>query len=137
MGIPFVIHPAHRLSGPTMHIARLLLFAARIIGSLALAFLLFMLIGHLTGDANGPNGMVFNGMGEVVAFILFPVCTIIGLALAYKWELAGGLIAVGSILALVLLRTDLLRPTFLLMALPGLLYVALGAWHRRGRNAAR
>lgn len=57
---------------------------ARIVGMLPLAFLLFMLFGHLTGDANGPHGMRFSGTREVLSFVCFPVLTIIGLALAYR-----------------------------------------------------
>ncbi|MCW5900546.1 MAG: hypothetical protein KIT10_14875 [Flavobacteriales bacterium] len=115
--------------------ARVILWAARISGTLLLAFLLFMLIGHLTGDANGPNGMRFSNNRELIAFLFFPVCTIIGLALAYKRELLGGTIAIGSLVALFLLRPDLMQMRFLLMLLPGVLYLLHGTMSRRGRLA--
>lgn len=115
--------------------ARLLLWAARITGTLLLGFLLFMLIGHLTGDANGPTGMRFSNNRELIAFLFFPVCTIIGLAFAYKWELLGGAIAIGSLLALFLLRPDLMQVRFLLMLLPGVLYLLHGKVSRRGKLA--
>ncbi|HRD53148.1 MAG TPA: hypothetical protein PKY96_10935 [Flavobacteriales bacterium] len=102
---------------------RVLLWTARITGTLLLAFLLFMLIGHLLGDANGPEGMRFNGGKEIMSFILFPVCSIIGLALAYKRELLGGLIAVLSMVLLFVMRPDLLMSSFVLVMLPGALYV--------------
>ncbi|MBK8497512.1 MAG: hypothetical protein IPL52_01520 [Flavobacteriales bacterium] len=104
----------------------LMKWAARISGTLLLTFLLFMLIGHLTGDANGAEGMRFSDNMEFIAFLFFPVCNIIGLALAYKWELFGGAIAVGSMLILFVIRTDLVQTRFLAMAVPGLLYVSHG-----------
>lgn len=116
-------------------IARILLWTARITGSLLLAFLLFMLVGHLAGDAN-PEGMRFNSAREILAFAFFPCCTIIGLALAYKWELLGGAIAVGSMVALFLLRSDLLQGRFLAMVIPGLLYLVLGMMAGRPRSGA-
>lgn len=112
---------------------RVLRWTALITGSVLLAFLVWMLIGHLTGNANGPNGMTFHSEKEVLAFVLFPLCTIIGLALAYKWELLGGLIAVGSIGMLLTLRSDLAQGYFLALSAPGLLYCFSG-WMSRKRS---
>lgn len=110
--------------------SHILLWSARITGTLLLAFLLFMLIGHLTGDANGPNGMTFSSGKDALAFALFPCCTIVGLALAYRWELIGGATAVGSMVALFILRTDLVNHTFMALTIPALLYVVYG-WLQR------
>lgn len=120
----------------TDRIARMLLWTARITGTLLLAFLLFMLIGHLTGNANGPNGMTFSSNSDVLGFVLFPVGSIIGLALAYKWKFLGGTIAVASMLALFVLRPDLLQFSFIALALPALLYM-LSGWllMRSGKTA--
>lgn len=103
---------------------------ARLVGGLALAFLLFMLLGHLFGSANGPEGMRFTRGSDVVAFVLFPIGTIIGLALAYWRPMAGGAIAAGSVLVLLVLRPALLPTAVGVMVLPGLLHVAV-AWMRR------
>lgn len=113
---------------------RLVRWASLLAGTLMLLFLLWMLIGHLTGDANGPNGMRFNGTKEVIAFAFFPCCTIVGQALAYWRPLMGGVIAAGSIIALFVLRTDLLLSPFIVVLLPGLLYVVHG-WQARQRNS--
>ncbi|MBL7950809.1 MAG: hypothetical protein JNM62_03755 [Flavobacteriales bacterium] len=113
---------------------RILFWAARITGTVWLLFLLFMLVGHLTGDANGPHGMRFNGTREVVGFVLFPVCSIAGLALAYARPGLGAALVVGSLVAIVAIQPHLLQPTFLLMLLPGVLY-ALYAWSTRRATA--
>lgn len=114
---------------------RLILLVARITGTLLLAFLLFMLVGHLVGDANGPEGMHFTNHTERSAFAFFPCGTILGLALAYRWELFGGLLAVGSIAMLFVLLPRLEEVRFLLMMLPGLLYIVHGLLTRRGARA--
>lgn len=119
---------------PSTSLLRLLRWAALTAGTVMLLFLLWMLIGHLTGDANGPNGMRFNGTKEVIAFAFFPCCTIVGLALAYWRPLAGGLIAFGSIVALLALRPDLLASPFIVVVVPGLLYAAYG-WSARRANS--
>jgi nucleoside permease NupC len=116
-------------------ITRTLVWIARITGTLLLAFLLFMLIGHLTGNANGPNGMTFSSTSDILGFVLFPVCSIIGLALAYKWKLLGGTIAVVSMLALFALRPDLMRISFIALALPALLYMLSGWLLMRNRRS--
>lgn len=123
---------------PQVHLCsmahKLILWTARITGTLLLAFLLFMLVGHLVGDANGPEGMRFNGGTEILSFILFPVGSIIGLALAYKRALLGGLIAVLSMALLFVMRPDLLSLSFVLMMLPGALYVTYGLMSRKAET---
>lgn len=118
-------------------ITRTLVWIARITGTLLLAFLLFMLIGHLTGNANGPNGMTFNSNADILGFVLFPVGSIIGLALAYKWKFLGGAVALASMAALFALRPDLLQNSFIALALPAVLYVLSGWLQMRSRKTAR
>lgn len=113
---------------------RMLFWLARVTGTLLLGFLLFMLYGHLSGSANGPNAWEFNNKADLIAFLLFPVCTGIGLALAYKWELLGGSVAVLSLAGLLVLRPDLLRPQFLWLAVPGTLYAVHALLARRSRT---
>lgn len=114
---------------------RALTWTARITGTLLLAFLLFMLVGHLTGDANGPSGMTFTTTRDVLAFALFPMCMIVGLALAYKWELLGGAVVLVSMSALFLVRPDLFHFPFLALLLPAILYVVSGWVRMRSRRA--
>jgi hypothetical protein len=114
-----------------MDTTRVLAWTARLLGTTLLAFLLFMLVGALTGDVSSPDGFRFRDGKDLLGFLLFPVGTIIGLLLAYRWPLFGGLLAVGATTALVALRPDLLQLTFLVMVMPGLLYTALGLLTRR------
>ena len=114
-----------------MSTVRLLHWSARILGTALLAFLVFMLIGTITGDSNEADGLNFRDTRDLIGFLLFPVCTIIGLGLAYRWPLLGGAIAVGSTLLLVFLRPDLLQLTFVMMVVPGLIYLVYGMLQRR------
>lgn len=109
-------------------------WSARISGGLLLIFLLFMLIGHLFGDANGPNGMTFSSSSDAVAFVLFPICLMIGLVIAYKWEMQGGLLATLSMTALCILRPELLRWSFLALMIPGMLYLIHWVMIRHGKG---
>ncbi len=115
---------------------RILRWASLLSGSLLLLFVLFMLFGHIFGDANEPDSMSFRSTTEMVTFVLFPICMIVGLALAYKWELLGGGIAVGSLLLLFVLRPDLVVTPFVALLLPGLLYLA-HAWMKRKQTGIR
>ncbi|MDU8886585.1 hypothetical protein RXV94_10475 [Yeosuana sp. MJ-SS3] len=86
-------------------ISTLILWIARIWGGLILAFILFMVIAHIiesiTGEA--PKGEGFRNVWEIIAFGCFFVI-VLGLAIAYKWEGLGGLIAC---LGLVIMFTAL------------------------------
>lgn len=74
--------------------------------------------------------------GEAIAFLLFPVGVVAGFAIAWRRELAGGLVTVGS-LALFHLYEFVgsgrwwLGPYFLLFAAPGFLHVAAALMGRR------
>jgi len=119
-----------------MSTTRVLSWSARILGTALLAFLLFMLVGVLAGDSSDADGLVFRDTRDLIGFLLFPVCTILGLSLAYRWPLLGGSIAVGSTTLLVILRPDLLQLTFVVMVVPGLIYLAYGMLQRRSVKVA-
>ena len=88
-----------------LNLKKVVLWTARIWGGLILAFVLIFLIGYIVDAISGKSdGHGFTSVQEVIAFICFPIGTIIGLALAYKWEGLGGLIAsLGLIIMLVVL----------------------------------
>jgi hypothetical protein len=99
---------------------------ARIWGSVSLIFLLFFVGAHLIGTITGkgePMGR-FNSPSEMVSFIFFPVSIMIGLAMAWKWEGLGGLIATVGIIAFYIIRRDLLfNGPITALAAPGLLFL--------------
>ena len=95
---------------------------ARIWGSLILAFVLFFLLLHLFG--NDESGEGFRSAGEVIQFLCFPISAIIGLGLAWKWEGLGGLITVGGMIVLAILRPDMIIDiSTIAILIPGLLFI--------------
>lgn len=107
-----------------MRIRSVLRWAALISGTLVLAFVLFMTAAEIIGALRSGGGTGFRSAADGLHFLLFPVCLMIGLALAYRWPLVGGMLVVGSMLLLCLLRHDLVRSGFFVWATPGLLYLA-------------
>ena len=65
-----------------------------------------------------------NSIQEIVSFLFFPISTIIGLSLAWKWEGLGGLITILGIIGFHIVRPDLiLDPIIDGLAAPGLLFI--------------
>ena len=97
-------------------ITRIVLWIARISGSLILAFvLLFTLADVFRGSGGGSPS---------ISFVFMPIGLIIGLGLALKWEGLGGLIATLSMIGFFVLRPDSLDvPILLGFCVPGLLYL--------------
>ena len=106
-----------------------ILWIARAWGSIILAFVLFFLMAHMLGDESGSG---LTNPKEMISFICFPVGTIIGLALAYKWEGLGGWVSsIGIVLAMILNEGIDLK--FLLTIFPpGFLYIVY--WFRSRRD---
>jgi len=109
-------------------IAIIIRLIARIWSALFLFFLVFMVGGHLIGaliDQEELGGDGFKSVSEMLQFVFcFPVATMIGLALAWKWEGLGGLITAGGIFCLFVLRPDLISNPFMVgMGICGLLFL--------------
>jgi hypothetical protein len=105
--------------------ADIIRWIARIWGSLSLAFMLLFLGAHLLGSITGegePLGK-FHSVEEIISFLCFPICIIVGLALAWKWEGMGGLITITGIGIFHIIRPELLFNLAIDgLALQGLLY---------------
>lgn len=86
-----------------------------------------MTIGELFTDSN----ITTISSSDMIALILFPISTVIGLLLAFKWKGLGGLITIGGIMLLHILRPEI-ASSFLInsFALPGLLYVIYSVWSK-------
>lgn len=109
---------------------RSIYWIARLLGTLALAFLLFMVIAHLFGSEEMNLGI--SSDTDLISLLFFPISTIIGLALAYKWEGIGGIITVTGMIGLHVLRPDLASDLIISMfAIPGLLYIIYAVWSKR------
>lgn len=104
------------------YITRTSLWLARIWGTLVLGFVLFFLIAHLFNPEE-TSGNVLSDPKELVTFICFPILTITGLAIAYKWEGTGGLISCIALLFAMVLNKTLDLKFLLLIFPPGLLYL--------------
>ena len=96
---------------------------ARIWGSLSVAFLLFMIIGHVI-DPEVPFLSGFHSTREVIIFLLFPVSTMIGIWMAWPSEFWGSLFTLVGISGLFALRQDLLfDPWISIIIAPAFIYL--------------
>ena len=114
-----------------MKLNTILLWLARISGTLVLAFVLFFVLAYTIGPEEQGGGPL--STHDMVTFIFFPVSTIVGLALALKWEGIGGAITVFGMISLIVIRPDL-ASSALIMAIgliPGLLYLSYWLLSRR------
>jgi hypothetical protein len=78
---------------------------------------------------------------EAALFLFFPVGIVVGFAVAWWRELAGGLITIGSLAAFYFLEFALsgrwlTGPYFLLFAAPGFLHIASAIITARGSRCA-
>ncbi|TBW28894.1 hypothetical protein [Gramella sp. KN1008] len=103
------------------YLTRSILWVARAWGSIILAFVLFFLIAHIFGTEETGTGSLSNK--DIITFICFPIGTITGLALAYKWPGLGGLISSLSIITAMLLNNVLDLKFLLGIFPPGMLYL--------------
>ena len=98
------------------------LWGARILGTLAIAILVFGIIGDTKG---------FNSNTEIFTFICFPVAVIVGLLIAYKWKALGGFISIAGMIGLHIMRNDLISSLEInAFAIPGLLYIIYSVWSK-------
>jgi hypothetical protein len=95
------------------------------IASIGLIVLIFL------GEILFPHAEASFRLRDVILFAFFPIGTFAGMILAWRWELLGGALTVGSVVgfyvALWIMDGRFPRgPFFLLMAAPGFLF--LSAW---------
>ena len=115
--------------------ASIVLWTARIWGSVSLLFLFFMVGAHLIeaiAGSGATNG--FNATSEMLSFLFFPVSTMTGLSLAWKWEGLGGLVALLSMIGLVIVRPDLLGHLALIGPVVLMAILFLACWYLEGKN---
>ncbi|MBE0675221.1 MAG: hypothetical protein IH591_11205 [Bacteroidales bacterium] len=106
--------------------ATVILWTARIWGSLSLVFMLFFvgaaLVGTITGKGDGIGG--FKSLSDRISFLFFPVLIMIGLGVAWRWEGLGGFLTTAGIIVFYAIRPDLLSNPYIAgLAFPGLLFI--------------
>ena len=106
---------------------KIIRWIARIWAALMVAFMLFMFIAHIVEDGIGPLTDLY-----IRDYLMIPsmVISLIGLALGWKWERLGGIMALGGMVAFYLFdfafSGDFPQgPTFLIIAFPGVLFLIL------------
>ena len=108
----------------------IILFSARFLGTITIVFLLYMTIGELIGSNEDKSRLTSSS--DIVSLLLFPISTIVGLLVAYKWEGTGGLITVLGMITLHILRPDLASNLLIsAFAIPGLLYIIYAVWSKK------
>lgn len=104
-------------------LAVILRWVARLSGTAIILFVLYFLFMHFFASEGSENNPLISSE-DIFAFVCFPLSTIIGLAIAYKWEGVGGLISTLGFIILFVIRPDLSSsPIMTALALPGLLYL--------------
>jgi hypothetical protein len=108
---------------------KILLWTARILGTIALAFLLFMSFGEIMNTKKTEINLISNL--DKLSLLFFPISTIVGLVLAYKWKGLGGIIIVGGMICLHIVRSDIASNLLIsAFAIPGLLYIIYSVWFK-------
>lgn len=99
----------------------------RVLSALFIAFFLFMFIGEsLNSESSEP--MTTNSIIQLSVFGI----SLIGLGLAWKWELTGGIIALAGFVGLAIINPSvLLARTLLLYPATAILFIVLWAISRK------
>lgn len=115
-------------------IATIIRWIARIWGSISILFLAFMVGAHVIEAIS--NKSLFSGFDstqELISFFFFPISTLIGLSMAWKWDGLGGLITTLGILGFYVIRPDLIfAPIFNGLAAPGIFFIIY--WYMTKNN---
>ncbi|WP_455170072.1 DUF7670 domain-containing protein [Aegicerativicinus sediminis] len=111
----------------TKIILNIIIWAARIWGGLVIAFVGSIIIGHLFSPVNEFGTL--SDLNELVVFICFPIATLLGLLLAYKWEFVGGAISTIAMIILAFISFDIPSEIQFILGIytPGILYLFYSA----------
>ncbi|MBT8287509.1 MAG: hypothetical protein HKN00_09115 [Flavobacteriaceae bacterium] len=117
--------------------AKIILWIARVWSLLSLFFMFWMVGAHfIEALSENGGGISFNSSRESISFLFFPVCIMIGLLLAWKWEGLGGLITVLGIVGFHIIRPDLIfDPMIDGLAAPGLIFLLYWLINRNLKTA--
>ncbi|MEZ4829062.1 MAG: hypothetical protein R3C61_22665 [Bacteroidia bacterium] len=111
-----------------MSTSQVIRWSARVWGILSIAFLLFMIGGHIFGDE--PQN--FNNSREMISLIFFPGGVLAGLIVAMRSEKTGGLIAALSMAVFFVMAPNALGTMwFWVIVAPAVLFLAYGFYFSR------
>lgn len=80
--------------------------------------------------------MVMKSTADVITFLVYPMCTLVGLSIAWKWEGVGSAVTVLANIGLLVFRPELAARFYLLIPLlPGALYLLLFFNRRREQKS--
>jgi hypothetical protein len=115
---------------PLKNNLKIILWIARILGTLSLVFLLYISFEAFFSSEKTKTSLISNL--DIISLLFFPLSTIIGLALAYKWEGIGGIITIGGMISLHIIRPDIASNLLIsAFAIPGLLYFIYAVWAKK------
>ena len=101
----------------------IILWTARILAILEIGFILIFMLSDLLGNTES-GGEGLKTLTDIATFICFPVFTVLGLLIAFKWEGWGGFISTIGFIGLSIFRTDLISdPKMIALAIPGILFL--------------
>ena len=95
---------------------------ARVMSALIVGFALLMFIGEAMQSNKRGTGEPMT-LDILLGLALFAI-GLLGLALAWKWEMAGGIICVVAFIVLFIVNTDALLWPMLIFPANGLLFIA-------------
>ena len=103
--------------------AIIILWVARILAIVEIGFILFFMLDDLLGNTES-GGSGLKTLTDIATFICFPVFTVLGLLIAFKWEGWGGFLSTIGFIGLSIFRTDLVSdPKMIVLAVPGILFL--------------
>lgn len=110
----------------------ILRWIARIPGALMSLLFLFMVVGEaISPPPNHPNEpMTVDSMVQ----LSFTVVGILGLLLAWRWEIAGGVLALFAFVALGVVNPRTIPWPLLAFVIPSIIFVFTGWFGRPNRN---
>ena len=106
-------------------------WSARILSGLIVLFFGFFLVAHLVGDQGRPSRPLVSSDYVILGTL---VVSLVGLLLAWKWELAGAAVALIAILVCAVVNWRVLVFPGALIPLASVLYIVAWWLSRASRN---
>lgn len=92
---------------------KILRWTLRVLSGIFIAFILFMFIGETFFPPESANSKPLSA--ESIIQLSIMGISVVGLALAWKWELTGGIISLVAFIALGFINTSVWHPSLLLI----------------------